>query len=330
MAFADSSRIIINVEEDVFADKSTLNNPQSKSLMTGFSGTRTNFVLYEDNQKPHALSNKPLPITTYLKFDLNSIPTSTLFETVSIDESTLKLFFPEPDESDATLYVFTVSYCANDQWTDEEVFWDTRPCTDDLEAIDTTVIKEEEIPGFVELDIVGAINKAQEEEKSKITFALEAQPIQFDVDPDSSNIGKVTNYIQSNWNEIKLSDFNVNKEPLPDETFQGSVNREFGGIWNNYHEEGLSNIKYIEVSFVDNTLHSLNYTATNSHVLRIASSESEQLGHVTSPTIIIDYNISPSVFNDSIIFTLTIILPTLTIIVPLIIWAYKKSKKIIR
>ncbi|MGI9565675.1 MAG: hypothetical protein ACR2LL_01515 [Nitrosopumilus sp.] len=54
-----------------------------------------------------SLSNKSLPIIAHLKFDLNAIPSSSLFETVSIEDSTSKLFFSDPDESDATLYVFT-------------------------------------------------------------------------------------------------------------------------------------------------------------------------------------------------------------------------------
>ncbi len=40
-----------------------------------------------------SLSNKSLPIIAHLKFDLNAIPSSSLFETVSIEDSTSKLFF---------------------------------------------------------------------------------------------------------------------------------------------------------------------------------------------------------------------------------------------
>jgi len=330
MAFADSSRIIIPVEEDVFADKSNFYNPKSLSLMTGFGGTRTEFILnnYDDqsNQNPRVISNDVLPITAYLKFDLNAIPSSTLWETVSIQDSKLKLFFTSPDDSDATMYVFTVSYCANNQWTEDDVVWDTKPCEDDdVKAIDTMIINEEDIPGFVELDIVGAINKVKE--KSKITLVLDAQPILFDVKYDASNIGKVTNYIQDNWKEIQLSDFSVNRKSLTNETFQGKVDREFKGIWKDYLVKELLNMKYIDVEFIDNKLHSLSYSVANSHVLRLASSESERLGHATSPTIIVDYSVAPSVFNDSMIFSLTVILPTLTFIIPVLVWMYKKSKK---
>ena len=329
MAFADSSRVVIPVEEDVFADKSTFYNPKSLSLMTGFGGTKTEFLLQSEqsNQKPKVVSNDVLPITTYLKFDLNTIPSSTLFETVSIDDSKLKLFFTSPDDSDAKLFVFTVSYCANNQWTEENLTWDTRPCMNNFEAIDTMIINEDDIPGFVELDIIGAISKIKEEGKSKITLALDAQPILFDVEYDKSDIGKVTNFIQDNWNNIHRSDFSIDNESLTKETFQGNVDREFNGIWKDYLVKELLNMKYVNVSFTDDKLYSLKYSVTNPHVLFLASSESEQLGHATSPIIIVNYSIAPSVFNDAIIFTVTVILPTLTIVIPVSIWVYKKSKK---
>ena len=328
MAYADSSRVVISVEEDAFVDKSAFHNPKSLSLMTGFGGTKTEFISQgESNQRPRVISNDILPITTYLKFDLNAIPTSTLFETVSIEDSKLKLFFTSPDESDATLYVFTVSYCPNDEWTQNNLDWDSRPCTNNLEAIDTIMIDEGDIPGFVELDIVGAINTVKEEGKSKITLALDAQPILFDVEYEKSNIGRVTNFIQENWEDIKRSDFSINDEPITEQTFQGKVDREFKGLWKDYLANDLLSMKYVEVGFTNDKLSSLSYSVTNSHVLRLASSESEQLGHDTSPTVVVGYNISPSVFNDSVIFTLTVVLPTLTIVVPVFIWAYNRSKK---
>ena len=327
-AFADSSRMIIDVEEDVLVDKAELNSPRSSSLMTGFDGTRTEFVLPNENSiKPVVLYNKPEPIVTFLKFDLKKIPSSTLFETVSIDDSTIKLFFPEPDKSDATLYVFTVKYCENNQWKEDDVMWDSRPCKGDVEAIDTTVIREEDIPGFVELDIVGAINKVQEKGESKITLVLEAQPILFDVEElDSSDIGKVTNFIKNNWKKFTLEDFSVDRQALTRDNFEGRVDRELGGIWDKYKDENMLELKFVDVKFIDGNLYSMNYTAINSHIMHVTSSESKQFGHATSPTILIDYSVGPSVFNDAIIFTLTIILPTLTIVVPVVIWIYKKSK----
>ena len=328
MAFSDSSRVVISVEEDAFVDKSTFHNPKSLSLMTGFGGTKTEFVLQgESNQRPRVIANDILPITTYLKFNLNAIPTSTLFETVSVEDSKLKLFFTSPDESDATLYVFTVSYCANDEWTQNDLVWDNRPCINNLEAIDTVMIDEKDIPGFVELDIVGAINKVKEEGKSTITLALDAQPILFDVEYEKSNIGRVTNFIQNNWNDITRSDFSVNDEPITEQNFQGKVEREFKGIWKDYLAQDLLSMKYVKAGFTNDKLSSLSYSVTNSHVLRLASSESEQLGHDTSPTVVVGYSISPSAFNDSVIFTLTVVLPTLTIVVPVFIWAYNRSKK---
>ena len=329
LAYADSSRVVISVEEDTFVDKSAFHNPKSLSLMTGFGGTKTEFSLQgsEANPRPRVVSNDILPITTYLKFDLKAIPTSTLFETVSIDDSKLKLFFTSPDESDATLYVFTASYCPNDDWTQNDMAWDTRPCADNLEAVDTVMIDEEDIPGFVELDIVGAINKVKEEGKSEITLALDAQPILFDVEYEKSNIGRVTNYIQENWDNIGRSDFSLNDEPIKEQTFQGKVDREFKGVWKDYLAKDLLSMKYVEVGFVDDKLSSLSYSVTNSHVLRLASSESEQLGHDTSPTVVVGYSVSPSVFNDSAIFTLTVVLPTLTIVVPVFVWAYNRSKR---
>ena len=328
MAFADSSRVVISVEEDSFADKSRFYNPQSLSIMTGFGGTRTEFVLPDDNkdQKPNVVSNDVLPITAYLKFDLNSIPSSTLLETVNIEESKLRLFFTSSDDSDAKLYVLTVSYCANNQWSDDSLTWDNRPCEEDIRAIDSVIVDEENIPNFVELDIVGAINKVKEKGNSKITLVLDARPILFDVEYNSSDIGKVTNFIQNNWGNIQLSDFKVNKENLSNNEFQGKADRKFKGVWKDYLAQDLLNMKNIDVRFVDGNLYSLNYSTTNSHVLRIASLESGQLGHATSPTLIVNYNVMPSVFNNSIIFTLTVILPTLTIIVPVALWMYRKNK----
>ncbi len=324
LTFADSSRVIIPVEEDIFVDESNFFNPRSQLLITGFGGTNTKWIFDGDHlqNKPRVVSNEILPITSYLKFDLSTIPSSTLFETVSIENSKLRLFFTSPDDSDATMYFFTVSYCVNNQWSEKDLIWDNRPCKNNLQPVDTMIINEKDIPGLVELDIVEAINIVKEEEKSKITLVLDAQPILFDVDYNASNIGNVTNFIRDNWKKIQLSDFNINKE-----TFQGRVDREFNGIWKEYLTKELLTMKYIDVNFIDNNLQSLNYTVTNSHILRLASSESGQSGHATSPTIIIDYRVTPSVFNDSIIFTLTVILPTLVIIVPVLVWIYKKSKK---
>ena len=272
--------------------------------MSGFGGTRTEFIVQDIyDQKPIVVSNDVLPITTYLKFDLSSVPESTLFETVNIEDSKLRLFFTSPDDSDATMYVFTVSYCNDNEWNQNDLTWENRPCKNNLEAIDSTLVKEESIPGFIEFDIVGAINKVKEQDKSKITLALDARPILFDIDYEDSEIGQVTNFIQTNWNDIHLSDFRVANESLQEDTFQGRVDREFRGIWKDYLSQDLLNMKYIDVNFIDNNLYSLNYSVTNSHVLRLASSESEHLGHATLSTIVIDYNVGPSVFNDSIIFT---------------------------
>ena len=223
------------------------------------------------------------------------------------------------------MYFFTVSYCDNDQWTDNDLTWDNRPCKNNLQPIDTMIINEKDLPGLVELDIVEVINIGKEEGKSQITLTLDALPILFDVEYNESNIGKVTNYIQNNWNEIQMSDFSVNNEVLTKETFRGEVDREFKGIWKDYLSKQLLTMKFIDVSFIDTDLRSLNYSVTNSHVLNLASLESERLGHATSPTIIVNYNVAPSVFYDSVIFILTVILPTLTIIVPVAIWAYKKK-----
>ena len=328
LAFADSSRIIIPVEEDLFVDESKFFNPQSQSLKTGFGGTQTKWIFEDDHSqnKPQLISNDILPITSYLKFDLNSIPQSTLFETVTIEDSKLRLFFTTPDKSDAIMYFFTVSYCNDDQWTDDDLTWDNRPCKNNLQPVDTMIINEKDLPGLVELDVVEVISIGKEEGKSKITLTLDARPILFDVQYDESNIGKVTNYIQNNWNEIQMSDFSVNNESLSKETFSGEVDREFKGIWKDYLSKELLTMKYVDVSFIDTNLHSLNYSVTNSHVLNLASLESERLGHATSPTIIVNYNIAPSVFNDSVILILTVILPTLTIIVPVAIWIYRKNK----
>lgn len=324
LAYADSSRDIILVEDDSFVDKSGFFE-RSTVLMTGFGGTRTKFIFDEGSQKPYVISNNVLPTTAYLKFDLKSVPKSSLFETVNIDDAKLKLFFTDPDESDATMYVFTVSYCANNQWTQDNLMWDNRPCKNNLEAIDTTVIIEEDIPGFVELNIVEAINKVKNNEQSKITLALDARPTQFDVEVDKSNIGKVTNFVQDNWEKIQISDFRTNDREV-NETFQGNVDRQYTGIWKDYLANELLNMKNIQVSFVEGNLVSMNYSVTNSHLLKIASLESEQLGHAISPVIIIDYTVGPSVFNDAVIFTLTTILPTLTIVMPVFVWLYNKSK----
>ena len=73
----------------------------------------------------------------------------------------------------------------------------------------------------------------------------------FDVEDDESHIGKVTNYIQNNWNEIQMSDFSVNNESLTTETFHGEVDRKFKGIWKDYLSKELLTMKYIDVSFID-------------------------------------------------------------------------------
>ena len=325
--FGDSSRVIIPIEEDVFVDKSNFNNPESQKLMTGFGGTRTEFVAIEDQNilKPQVISNDVLPTTTYLKFDLTKIPSSTLLETVNVEDAKIKLFFASPDESDATDYILTVNYCADDNWEDKNIFWDNRPCMDNIEPIDTKIINENEIPGFVELNIIGAINKVKEEGKSKVTLTLDAQPILFDVKYEESEIGKVTNFVKDNWDLIQITDFNVDKKKL-NKNFEGEVNREFKGIWKKYLEEDLLNMKFIQVRFNEEKLYSMNYSVINSHVLEISSSEEKQLGHATAPILIIDYSVVPSVFNDSVIFTLTVVLPTLTIVIPVIIWMYNKSK----
>lgn len=327
-AFADSSRIIIHVEEDIFVDESKFFNPKSQELIAGFGGTQTKWVSDDQHpqKKPKIVSNEILPITSYLKFNLNSIPSSTLFESVNIENSKLRLFFTTPDNSDATMYFFTVSYCEDVQWTENNLTWTDRPCKNNIQPIDTMIINEKDIPGLVELDVIEVINIAKEE-KTKITLVLDALPILFDTDYDSSNIGNVTNFIQNNWNKIQLSDFSINKKTLTEETFQGSVDREFRGIWKDYLTKELLHMKYIQVNFTNNHLQSLNYSVINSHVLNLASLESERLGHATSPTIIVDYSVTPSVFNDSMVFTLTVILPTLIIIIPALVWMYKKSKK---
>ena len=182
--YADSSRVIIPVEDDVFVDKSEFFNPQSQSLMIGFGGTRTEWVLYDDLpvKKPRVYSSDILPVTSYLKFNLNSIPSSDLFDTVNIDDARLRLFFVSPDNSDAKMYVVTVSSCKEKNWTEKDLTWDTRPCQNNLQPVDTIIIDEDEIPGLIELDVVGAIDRFKDEKNAKITLVIDARPFLFDVD----------------------------------------------------------------------------------------------------------------------------------------------------
>ena len=83
-----------------------------------------------------------------------------------------------------------------------------------------------------------------------------------------------------------MSDFSVNNEVLTKETFRGEVDREFKGIWKDYLSKQLLTMKYIDVSFIDADLRSLNYSVTNSHVLNLASLESERLGHALHPRLL--------------------------------------------
>jgi len=85
-------------------------------------------------------------------------------------------------------------------------------------------------------------------------------------------------------------------------------------------------MKDIVVNFTDNELQSMDYSVKNSHMLRLSSGEAEKSGYATAPTIIIDYSVMPSTLNDSLIFSMTVVLPIIGIVFPMFIWFYKKSK----
>ena len=325
LTFADSSRAIITVEEDVFVDESDFFNPEfhSQSLFAGFPAIR--IELFDETTRIVS-SSSTLPIISYLKFDLTSVPSSDLFETVDIDDAKLRLFFVSPDDSDAKMYVFTVSYCKDNGWTEKKLTWNTRPCKNNLQPVDTIIIHEKDIPGLIELDVIGAIDRIKEGKNSKITLVLDARPILFEVDYSSSKIGAVNEYIENNWEKIQLTDFSIDSETLTNDTFQGSVDKEFGGIWGGYLTQDLLYMKDIVVNFTDNELQSMDYSVKNSHMLRLSSGDAEKSGYATAPTIIIDYSVMPSTLNDSLIFSMTVVLPTIAVVFPMFIWFYKKSK----
>ncbi len=56
------------------------------------------------------------------------------------------------------------------------------------------------------------------------------------------------------------------------------------------------------------------------------SGEKEEYGISTSPTLTIFYTKSISTFYDTLLVTLTVILPSLSVIFPVVIWLYKKTK----
>lgn len=141
--------------------------------------------------------------SAYLRFDLSAIPPSGWLEETSIDAAELRLFAlahaltPADERFVGKRYLVSAGSCADTDWSESEMSWNTRVCQGGQQPQDTRIIDGDLLPAPVLLEVSQAVAQAASDGQRAITLIVDAQrllncprdPLQGRGCPDAEQIG---------------------------------------------------------------------------------------------------------------------------------------------
>jgi len=115
-------------------------------------------------------------ILSYLRFDLDLIPTSGVFHRVIVESSELRLLAIDYGVANPDVrFLVNVSYCPDSEWVEQEMTWNTRPCREEAEGEDSVILEHYgQLPRIYKWDVTRSVARAKEEGKTSVTFLIEA------------------------------------------------------------------------------------------------------------------------------------------------------------
>lgn len=114
-------------------------------------------------------------LISYLRFDLSEIPKSTLFYNILIDSGQLQLLahsfgLATPDKR----FLVSVSNCTDSKWSEAEMTWNLRVCSEQLKGQDSVIIKGSDLPAIYTWDVTQELARARADGQTKVTLVIEA------------------------------------------------------------------------------------------------------------------------------------------------------------
>jgi len=162
---------------------------------------------------------------SYVRFDLSSLPSSSLLSNVSIESGELRLLaaafgLAGPEDR----FFVTVSSCPDNDWSEASMTWNSRACPSELQGEDSIVIKGTELPAVYAWDVTRGVAEAHKAGKKKITFTIDA-------------------FVMEKWEENP-------REPVPGRRFGPEPSVGFVRFWSRERSSfGLKAIPTLLVSY---------------------------------------------------------------------------------
>lgn len=117
---------------------------------------------------------------SYLRFDLSTIPNSSLTNNISIDSGKLNLLaqsFGLAARGDR--FFVTVSHCPETEWSESTMTWNSRASKDGGDGEYSIIIDGNDLPNVYSWDVTGSLARAKAKGLSKITFAIDAFRLEY-------------------------------------------------------------------------------------------------------------------------------------------------------
>ncbi len=119
--------------------------------------------------------------SSYLRFNLSTIPKAGWFENVSIDAAKLHLFVlthaltPEDQHFIGKRYFVNVSSCVNSDWSESTMTWETRVCQAERVSQDTKIIDGDTLPAPSSWDVTQEFGSAVSAGLDYVTLIVDSQ-----------------------------------------------------------------------------------------------------------------------------------------------------------
>ena len=159
---AAQGRLIVTAEADVFISEATPDRPATKTTKHLLSAG-----IGRGQKKGRLIS--------YLRFDLNKVPHSTLLNKISIDSGQLRLLAHSFGlASQDKRFLVSVSYCPESTWSESAMTWNSRVCQYGSDGEDSVIIDGRELPRIYMWDVTRSLALVTMNGDSKVTFVVEA------------------------------------------------------------------------------------------------------------------------------------------------------------
>jgi len=262
----------------------------------------------------------------YFQIPINGIPTSDLFNDVKITKAEFQILALPLEESDDQKSIYSGKLVSSlflcDTIYDHEYSFH---CDYSIRPIDTITVNTQDLPKFLVFDITPVIERAKNKE---LFFALENKPIEDLNDLDETDF---INFVVKHHKEIFYHDYGVDENTNgPEQVSTANIPEILPEVLNqpirklsiqkfNPSVEGI--VSNNPVSVNSNPI-LFNIEPDYATFFIIPSSNNREL---STSSVIVDFEILESDLSNAFTYFLGLVLPSIAIIVPAIIWMVKKK-----